>query len=384
MKPENLQKTGIYLFKLFGFEVRLDWSWFFLAFLVIWTLAVGYFPLNFKGLGVVTYWIMGIIGALGLFLSIILHELCHSLVGRKYGLPIAGIKLFIFGGIAQMHGEPPNPKAEFLMAIAGPAFSLSAGIAFFILFNAGINLKWPMPILGVINYLGVINIIVAIFNMLPGFPLDGGRVLRSILWWYKQDLMWATRIASSFGTGMGYTLIFLGIVFIVQGIFISGLWFFLIGFFLQNIAKMSYRQLIIEEIFQNAIISDYCKSKPIAVSPNITIHQLVNDYFYKYFHKLYPVIENNKLIGYISFDEIRQQPQHKWFDLRVHDIMKPCTSDILIDANTKIISVLQKVSAQQRSRFIVTKNNQLYGVITLKDLMDIVSIKIGFEQHNGD
>ena len=185
---------------------------------------------------------MGVCGALGLFGSIVFHELCHSLVARRYGLPIKGITLFIFGGVAEMEDEPQNPKTEFLMAAAGPASSVLLFLIFHGLSMATEN-AWPTVVNGVISYLGWINGTLAIFNLLPAFPLDGGRVLRSALWKYKDDLRWATLVASRTGSLFGFGMIFLGILSLLRGNFIGGVWWFVIGMFLRNTSQMSYRNL---------------------------------------------------------------------------------------------------------------------------------------------
>lgn len=377
---KNETKSGLYLFSLFRFEVRLDWSWFFLAFLVMWTLAEGYFPINFKGLSYGTYWIMGLIGAIGLFFSIILHEVCHSLVGRHYGLPILGIKLFIFGGVAQMHSEPPSPKAEFLMAVAGPLFSIVIGVLLTFLYHFGENAGWPTSINGVISYLGFINIVVGIFNLLPGFPLDGGRILRSFLWWLKKDLRLATQIATQFGTGTSFALIMLGILLFISRDFIGGFWMFLLGFFLYQISKAQYQQFLIKEIFHGETIRKYVHTHPVTVPPNITVQELIDDYFYKYYHKLYPVAQDGNLLGCVTLNLIKHIPKEKWHELRVADIIKHCPEEIIIDVNTKVTDILQKVGSLRRTRFIVIENDKLYGIITLKDIVNIVTIKTTFEE----
>jgi len=372
------------LFKLAGFEVKLDWSWIFLAILITWSLAAGYFPANFPDLDTHTYWMMGIIGAAGLFLSIILHELSHSLVGRYYGIPIAGITLFIFGGVAEMNDSPSSPKVEFLMSFIGPLFSIILSIILFFLFQLGTYYVWPAPVMGVIYYLCMINLVVGVFNLLPGFPLDGGRILRSLLWWWKKDLRWATSIACRSGAGLGFAMIILGILLIIQGIFISGLWMFLLGFFLQNIARMSYQDLLIREVFQGECIRKYVKTNPVTVPPHITVQELVENYFYHYYHKLYPVTENGDLIGYISFNEIREIEKDQWSTLKVSQIMHKCPSDMVIEADTEVTKVLQIMTTHRIGRLIVTDRGRLYGVITLKDIMNIISIRTGLNTSKTD
>lgn len=380
MKEKQPRKQGIYLFKLFGFEVSIDWSWFILAFLVAWSLAAIYFPLMYKDLHTSVYWTMGIVGTLGLFISIVLHELCHSLVARYYDLPITGIKLFIFGGIAQMDDDPPTPKAEFLMAAAGPLASIVLGFLFVFLYYLALKANWPIPVNGVLRYLGLINFVLAIFNLFPGFPLDGGRILRSFLWWVKKDIKWATRIASLFGRGMGFGLIFLGIFFIITGNFISGAWFILIGFFLQQISKMSYQQLLIKQAFSNDSVKKYAKTNVITIPANISIQTLVDDYFYQHYHKLYPVVDHEKLVGYVTLNKIREVPREKWNTLYVREIMPTDLSDVTVDTKTKVTDILAKMSSTRKSRFIVVENQKLYGIITIKDLMDAVSVKLDIEE----
>ncbi len=199
------------IFNLLGFEVRLDLSWFFIAVFITWSLAEGLFPYFYKGLASQTYWFMGIAGVLGLFLGIIIHEFAHSLVARHYGMPMKGITLFIFGGVAEMGDEPASPKVEFLMAMAGPVTSLTLALIFYFLATWAQKSEVSTPVFGVLQYLGAMNGILAGFNLLPAFPLDGGRVLRSILWAIKKDLRWATRVSAKIGHFFAIILILLGI-----------------------------------------------------------------------------------------------------------------------------------------------------------------------------
>jgi Zn-dependent protease/CBS domain-containing protein len=379
VKNSNLPKSGFHLFNLFGFEVRLDWTWFFLAILISWTLAVGYFPMQFPTLSTSTYWVMGIVGALGLFGSIVLHELCHSLVGRLYGIPIARITLFIFGGMAEMRDEPPSPKAEFFMAISGPLLSIGLGIIFYLLYQFGTFADWPVPFNGVVAYLSLINFMVGIFNLLPGFPLDGGRVLRAIIWWKTGNLKEATHMSSQGGTWLGFILIAFGLLQLIQGWVISGIWMFLIGFFLQAMSKMSYQQLFIKEIFRGETIGKYAKTNPVSVESTVTVQELVDQIFYQHYHKLYPVLEDGRLVGSISFNEIRNIEKDKWPTLQVGQVMNTALADIVVDVKTDVMQALQIMQTQKKGRLLVTDQGELYGVITLKDLMNVISLKLSLE-----
>ena len=205
------------LFELLGFKVQVDASWIFLAFLVVWTLAASVFPVRHEGLPTATYWWMGVVGAIGLFFSLIFHELSHSVVARRFGIPIRGITLFVFGGVAEMEEEPPNPRSEFLMAIAGPAASFALAIAFSAIGAAAAVVGAADSVVGVTRYLSFINTLLAVFNLVPAFPLDGGRALRASLWHFRGDLREATRIASRIGEGFGFLLITLGLLNILTG-----------------------------------------------------------------------------------------------------------------------------------------------------------------------
>ena len=230
------------LFRLSRFEVRLDASWIILAVLITWSLAVGYFPAQYPQLTTGTYWWMGAASAVALFGSIVLHEFAHSVVARRRGIPMRGITLFIFGGVAEMGGEPPSAETEFRMAIAGPIASAVIGcVAYGIYWSA--QDAWPIEIAAVFRYLSWINWSLAAFNMIPAFPLDGGRVLRSALWRWTGSLTRATEIATRVGAGFGALLMALAVVQLIFGNVVTAMWWFLIGMFLRGAAQSSYRRV---------------------------------------------------------------------------------------------------------------------------------------------
>ena len=224
------------LFSLFGFDVYVDISWLLLAVLIAWSLAVGVFPEMVSGLTPVTYWSMAIVATAGLMFSIVFHEMSHALVARHFALPIRGITLFIFGGVAEMHGEPTSAQSEFLMALAGPIASGVLGLLLFLLLGSVASLDGPPAVGAVLWYLTYLNWILAAFNLLPAFPLDGGRMLRAVLWGWSKDLIRATWIASGAGRLLGILLIVLGVVEVVRGDFVGGVWLSLIGIFLRGAA----------------------------------------------------------------------------------------------------------------------------------------------------
>jgi Zn-dependent protease/predicted transcriptional regulator len=371
----------INLFKLLGFQVRIDLSWIIIAVLIAWSLSMGFFPFRFKGLSVQTYWIMGIVGAIGFFLSIIVHEFCHSLVARKYGLRMRGITLFIFGGIAEMAEEPPGPKAEFMMAIVGPLSSLLIAAIFYTVYSAGASAGMPRPVAGVIQYLAYINGLLAAFNLLPAFPLDGGRVLRSILWGIKGNLQWATRVSSWMGSGFGILLIVLGVFSLFSGNFIGGMWWFLIGMFLYNAARMSYQQLLTRKALEGESVRRFMKTDPVTVTSDITVSQLVEDYVYVFHHKFYPVVsDSDKIDGCVTTKQIKEIPREEWNQKRVADIKVHCSEENTITPDTDAVKALALMSRTGTSRLMVTEGGRLVGVVSLKDMLKFLSLHVELDK----
>jgi len=368
------------LFKLFGFKVNVDLSWFILAVLVSWSLAKSLFPHYYKGFSNETYWWMGIAGAVGLFFSIIFHEFSHSLVARQFGLPMKGITLFIFGGVAEMESQPKSPKVEFLMAIAGPISSIFLGSLLYFIRSAGQTMGWSKPLNGVLQYLMVINFILAGFNLLPAFPLDGGRILRSILWSIKGNLRWATHVASGLGSAFGIFLIVFGFLNFITGNFIGGIWYFLIGMFIRQASQMSYSQLVMRKALAGEKIKRFMKTEPISVSPSFTVEQLVNDYFYKYHYKMFPVSNGDGLIGCVGLKQVKEMPREKWSRHVVEDLVVPCSGENAISPQTDALQALSLMNRTGNSRLMVIDEKRLLGVITLKDMLKFLSLKIDLEE----
>ena len=264
----------ITLFKMLGFEVRVDASWLLIAFLITWSLAVGVFPNELPGLLTGTYWWMGIAGALGLFGSIVIHEFSHSIVARHYGVPMKGITLFIFGGVAEMEEEPPNPKTEFLMAIAGPLASVAIGGVFYAI-GAAARTSWPIEFLAVVGYLSSTNWLLAGFNMIPAFPLDGGRVLRAALWQRSGNLVRATRTAAFAGSSFGTLLIVGGVLQLLWGNFVGAVWWFLLGMFLRMVSAASYHRVLLQSVLKGEPVRRFMNRNLVSVPPDITVQDLV-------------------------------------------------------------------------------------------------------------
>lgn len=368
----------INLFRLLGFEVRIDLSWIIIAILVAWSLSTGLFPFHYKNLSARAYWLMGIFGALGLFVSIVVHEFSHSLVARRFGMPMRGITLFIFGGVAEMEDEPPTPRAEFLMAIVGPLSSIAIAGLFYGMYLLGTG-GWPQPIIGVVNYLAVINAVLAGFNLLPAFPLDGGRVLRSILWGWKQNLRWSTRVAAQVGSGFGIALIALGVLQVLFGNFVAGMWWFLIGMFLQSAAKGSYQQLVTRKALEGEQVRRFMKTNPVTVPRSTSIQEFVEDYVYRYHFKMFPVVDREKLFGCITTRQVKEIPREEWRNSTVGQLAEQCQENT-ISPDADAMQALSLMRKNNASRLMVTADGQLLGVITLKDMLEFLSVKTELDE----
>jgi Zn-dependent protease len=370
------------LFKLLGFEVKIDASWIVIAVLVTWSLAKGVFPAWYPNLAPMTYWTMGVVGALGLFISIVAHEFCHSLVARSFGMPMKGITLFIFGGVAEMGDEPPTARAEFWMAIVGPLSSLAIGGVFYLVHRGGEAGGWDTSVNAVTYYLFYINFILAAFNLLPAFPLDGGRVLRSILWGAKGNLSWATRVSSSIGTAFGLGLIFLGVLQFIGGNVIGGAWMFLIGMFLRSAAQMSYQQLLVRKALEGEPVRRFMNPDPVTVPDSLTVAQLVDDYIYKYHYKMFPVMAGNKLTGCITTRQVKDIPREAWDRETIREAASPCSEENTISPDTDAIKALAMMNQTGQSRLLVVENGRLVGLVSLKDLLDFFSLKVELEEQD--
>jgi len=370
---------GMTLVTLFGFKVKIDLSWLILGFLITWSLATGLFPHYHEGLSAATYWIMGVVGAIGLLVSIVFHELWHSLIARRFGIPMRGITLFIFGGVAEMTEEPPSPKAEFFMAVAGPASSIVLGGLLIGTFFFGASADWPEPVTGVISYLGYLNFILAGFNLIPAFPLDGGRVLRSVLWGLKDDIRWATRVASKIGGLFGIGLIIFGILQLFLGNMIGGIWMAVIGMFIRSASQSAYQQMLIRRSLEGETVRRFMKTDPITVSPSISVEDLVEDFVYKHHYKMYPVVENGRLVGCVTLDKIKTLPREDRKDHTVGELVDSCTKGNTIGPDEDAMKALTIMGKTGLSRLMVTEGDRLAGVITLKDMMGLLALKIDLE-----
>ena len=380
-KPESTSGIkGYRLFRIFGFDVKLNLTWLLLALLITWSLGAGLFPIDYPGLSQHTYWWMGVAGAIGILFSIVFHELSHALVGRRLGVTVKGITLFIFGGVAEMKEEPVSPKVEFLMAVAGPLASLLLAFLFSRVEVLATARGWPTPFIGVSHYLALVNLVLAVFNLLPGFPLDGGRMLRAALWYGKGDLRYATYIASRIGAGFGIGFMVLGGLAFIQGNVIGGMWWLLIGAFLRTAANTSYRQMLVSEILGDKPVRQFMQDRPVSVPPNLSVQQWLDDYVYHYHFKMFPVQDDGRLLGCVRTSDIKAIPRDRWTDATLGELVTPPSDANSVSPDTTASKLISRMTQSGgNTRFMVVKDGQLVGVVSLKDLGEYIALKLEIE-----
>lgn len=370
----------IELFEIFGFKVRIDLSWFVVAALVTWQLSALTFPAQLPGLTPGSYWLMGAVGALAYFLCILLHEISHSLVARTYGVEMRGITLFIFGGVAEMTGEPPSPQSEFVIAAAGPAASFAIALACGGLYLAGNLEGWPAPVTAVLGYLSLLNGSLALLNLIPAFPLDGGRLLRALLWGWRGSLRWATQVSAGIGSGFGLLLIGLGVISVLNGA-LWGVWLFVLGLFVRNAATASYQQLLLRRTLEGEPVSRFMHPDPVTVPRAISVLELVQSYIYRYHFKMFPVVDDaGRLLGCVTSRHVRSLPREEWERQTVGSLADRCSPENTIQAGTDAMEALSRMSRTGTSRLMVVDGDRLLGILSLKDLLRFFSLKVELEE----
>jgi Zn-dependent protease len=362
------------LFSLLGFRISIDLSWFILAFLIVWTLSSGQFPRAIPNLETSTYYIMGVMGALGLFASIILHELAHAVVARGFGLPIGGITLFIFGGVAELQDEPKTPRAEFWVAIAGPIASILTAAVCYVAAQGASSAAWFEGAV-VLAFLATINTILALFNLVPAFPLDGGRILRSILWWRNGDIKRSTRIAAFSGTVFGGVLMVLGVVQLFTGNPIGGTWQLLIGFFLSGAASQARSQVELTEGLRNVTVGRVMDPNPVTVPPDTTLQSLVDDYIYRYRQKLFVVVEDGRALGFIGPEQARKAHRRDWGHTYVRAMMSPVDHRLVVSPDMTALEAMYRFQSQNTPYLVVLEGSMLRGFLRQKDILDFLAVR---------
>lgn len=373
---------GIRLGKILGFEISLDYSWFLIFALIIFVLSFSVFPQLIPDLSSTEYIAIGVVTSLFFFGSVLFHEIMHSLVARRHGITIAGIRLMIFGGVSQISEQPRTPGVEFKLAIAGPLSSIFLGGVFFAILFAGRRLGFS-PLVNVSAfYLGYINILLGIFNLLPGFPLDGGRVFRSVVWYFTGNFRRATGIAAAGGKAIAYAMIFAGIVGLLTGP-INLVWFAFLGWFLLRAAEAEYQGVVFHEALKGIKVSEIMTQNPETVDADSTVEEIVKSYFMKYNWVAYPVVKNGQVKGIVTLKSIQHLPRASWSSMNVSEVMRPTSPNIVTSPDDEVFDILQKLVSVAEGRMLVIEDGRLVGIITSADVNRAVVRQLHFGEESG-
>ena len=359
--------------RILGFEISVHWSWFFIFFFVTATLTTNVLDKSFPEWPDSQRWIVSGFVALIFFMSILLHEMSHSLLARRYGIPVSGITLFVFGGVSNLTKEPASARQEFWIAIVGPLTSmliaLALGAAYFVLSPI------DKGVAGISLYLAVINLAIGIFNLVPGFPLDGGRVLRSVFWAQRRSLLEATRLASGVGQMVAYLLMGVGVIVFVSADLLTGIWFFLIGNFLRGASVASYEQLFMDTVLKGIPASRIARSDFVAIPPDLTIGKLVEGHVLAGHGRCFPVTAGEELLGLIALTDLKKVPREEWGTTTVYRAMTPFSRLKTVGPHDDLPKVLAQMAADDVNQVPFVEGNLLRGLIHRADVICYIQVR---------
>jgi Zn-dependent protease/predicted transcriptional regulator len=356
-----------------GIPINVHMSWLVVYALITWTLAVGYFPRTLPGLSPVDAWLSGLAAALLLFVSVLLHELSHAFAARVHGLSVSGITLHVFGGVSQLDEEPASARAEFLIAGVGPLSSFAiAGVLWGVRAAGVVTGGVPSAIL---DYLIFINTALGVFNLVPGFPLDGGRILRAALWKWKGSLRPATLIASRVGGAVAVILMMWGFLQVMTGAFIGGVWMILIGLFLRGAADASYAQLELKETLGRLHVDDIMVRNPVTVGANDPVAALV-DLLWAHHFTSFPVVDDaGRAAGIAGLQHVQPVPREHWEHTLVRDVMQPLSPELSVERGDTAYRAFEKASRNGLRRLVVVDGERLVGYLSLKDIAHVLALR---------
>ena len=348
-----------------GISVGVNWSWLIVFALITWTLAASIFPSTNPGLADGAYVAMALIAALLFFTSLLLHEYGHALQARRDGMEIEGITLWLFGGVAKFRGMFPSAGAEFRIAIAGPLVSLALGLLFL---GVPMLLNLPATVDGVLFWLGSINIALLVFNLLPALPLDGGRVLRSILWYARGEFVSATRLAAGIGRGFGYIFVAAGVALIVLASPVTGIWLAFVGWFLLQAAGAEDRYVAAREALGGLRVRDVMARDPVTAPAGITLGEFMDDVAWSRPYTTYPVTQNGEVVGLLQFRRVAEVPRAEWDTRTVRDCMIPRDEVPVVEQDDELVLAAGEVAEHEVNRALVLDAGRLVGLLSVTDV----------------
>lgn len=366
--------NAIKIATLQGFDIRIDPSWALIAALITWSLSTQFFPMVYPGAAFGAYLTLALLAMLGFFASLILHEMSHSVVARRFGVEIKGITLFIFGGVAELGSEPKTAISEFWIAIAGPLMSFALAFAFWLLTQAGGVLAPGMALNHVFGYLALINLVLAVFNLVPAFPLDGGRIFRAYLWSRSRDLLQATATATRISSYFAYALIIFGVIGLFSGNPVASLWNVLIGLFVLTAAKGTYAQQLQAAAFKGKTVAAMMTRDAVTVLPEVSLQQLADEVMLPERKTFVPVILGGVLLGYADTEVLSHIRREDWPATKTGDVYVPADEGNTVGPDMPAAELMAKISATGRRKFLVAEGRRLLGVISLSDLMGYLAV----------
>ncbi len=371
---EMKTSRGMTLFQIAGIRINLDLSWFIVFALVLLALSAGYFPRNYPGYGSMSYLLVGLIATLLFFASVVIHELAHSLVALRSGIEIREITLFIFGGVARITEEPKTPQMELKIAAVGPLSSFALALGFWLIKSIIMSLQ-PSLLGAVFDYLAWINLALGAFNLIPGFPLDGGRILRAIWWWKTDSLTRATKVASDIGKWFAVALMALGGLEIFSGALINGLWLLFIGMFLRAMSERGYEEAIIRKSLEGMRIDEVMTREVVSVPPDLSLFHLVHDYFLRYAYRSFPVVQDYRVLGIVSVTAVKDIPREEQEIRKVEEVMTPQSDRLVITPQESLAEALKRMSQDEVEQLLVMDRDRMVGLITKTGLLRFVQIR---------
>ena len=364
--------SSVRLGRIAGIELGVNWSWLIAAVLFTWVLADGVFPQTNPGLGDGVYLAMALVAVVVFFASLVAHEFGHALQARREGVAIDGITLWVFGGVAKLAGPFPTPEAELRIALAGPAVSLVLGVVFL---AVAALLPLPAAADGVVHWLGNTNLVLLAFNMLPALPLDGGRVLRALLWRSRRDFRAATRTAAALGRGFGQGLIVLGVLAVVGGGGASGVWLAFIGWFLLGAADAEARAAELGGLVSGLRVADAMVRNPVVVAPDLSLEDFLERVFFAHRHTAYPVVDDaGRAQGIVSFRDALRLPRDRWQELRVADVMVPIERSDIFAPDLALEEAMRRLAGSQLRRALVVRGPELIGLLSVTDVVRLLEL----------
>jgi Zn-dependent protease len=361
-----MTRQNVPLGTILGIPVGLDYSWFIVFALVTWILAGSHYPAEFKGWPTTLYWLVGAATAILFFASVLLHELGHAVVALRFGVPVRSITLFLFGGVAEIGSEPPSAVAEFLIAVAGPLVSVALAVFFHVVqpFLA----SYP-PLFGMAEYLAFINMALVVFNAIPGYPLDGGRVFRAIVWAVTGNMRRATLIAANVGRGFAFLFILFGVWQIFGGNFGNGLWIAMIGWFLDNAASAQIQQVRLKGILAGHRVSQAMSDRCATVPANLTLQQLVDQHILANGRRCFYVNRGDDTVGLMTLHRIQEVPRPDWAATHVSQVMVPFEQLKRVDPDTDLWAALEKMDRAGVNQLPVTRDLHILGMLSRDDVI---------------